>query len=120
VSGTAIRVGDDPLIRIRLAALKDSLSVTLPADARVNGTAAQSDLLLFQDKDACVAAVGSARIASGTVRLTAPAGSLFTVALSQTTTARYPGTIECRVVDGQLAFIDELPLETYLAGLSER
>jgi len=32
---------------------------------------------------------------------------------------RYRGILECRIVDGTLTLINELPLEEYMAGLAE-
>lgn len=120
VGATRIRVGENPLVRILLSSIRDNLSLQASADARVNGAAAGGkSLFFFQDGDDCVAAVGQQRLARGIVRLTQAAGDDSTLQISQTKTARYAGTIECRIVDGSLAFINELPMETYLAGLSE-
>jgi hypothetical protein len=117
---TKVRVGEDPDIRVRLAAAPQSLTIETPSEARANGsTAENANVFVFKDGNDCVASVGQNRIASGIVRLTAPEHSLFSLVLSPTKTLRYPGTIECRVVDGELAIINELPMETYLAGLSE-
>ena len=42
-----------------------------------------------------------------------------TVTSWQTHTNRFRGILECRVVDGELVLINELPLEQYLLGLAE-
>lgn len=46
--------------------------------------------------------------------------NILTVTSWKTTYNRFRGVIECRVIDGQLTLINELPLEDYMAGLSEQ
>ncbi len=55
-------------------------------------------------------------IARGVVRIVV--GS-FTITNWKHLQNRFRGTLECRVIDGKLALINELPLEDYMKGLAE-
>ena len=48
-----------------------------------------------------------------------PGDGTSAVQLSKDRTRTYRGVLECRVIDGALVLINELPLELYMAGLAE-
>jgi hypothetical protein len=119
-SGKAPRIRlSKKTIRIRLTRVGESATVLLPADSLVGKEKTGGNVFLFRDKDACVAAVGKERVASGIVRLV-PADSGASEILSVTEGPnRYRGALECRIDGGELIVVNELPLEDYLAGLAE-
>lgn len=98
-----------PSIRVRLSHAENDASVTLS-----NG-----DIFsLGNDGSQCVAMQGGKPYKQGTVRLGTLDGN-FTVSTWKTSYNRFRGILECRVIDGQLALINELPLDDYMAGISE-
>lgn len=60
----------------------------------------------------------SASHANGIIRID-PGDGITTITSWNKPTNSFHGILECRVIDGALVLINELPLETYLAGLSE-
>jgi len=98
-----------PSIRIRLSHAENDASVTLS-----NG-----DIFsLGNDGSRCVVMQGNRAYDEGIVRLGSLDGS-FTVSTWKTSYNRFRGILECRVIDGQLALINELSLDDYMAGISE-
>ena len=57
-------------------------------------------------------------LVQGAVRIT-PDDGFFALIGSPDGVRRYRGTLECRVIDGTLTLINELPIEGYLQGLAE-
>ncbi len=107
------------LIRIRLGYQGNTASLAAARGLRINGKRdAYAQVELQREGGACVARQGTAVIAKGTVRVEAVGGAV-TIASWQQDANRFRGTVECRVLDGQLVLINELPLESYLAGLAE-
>jgi peptidoglycan hydrolase-like amidase len=66
----------------------------------------------------CIASQNGQDIATGGVRID-PRGGISTISSWTQTSNRYRGILECRVLDGHLALINEISLEDYMAGLSE-
>jgi len=108
-SAPSVFDGSSPTIRIRLSYAENDASVTLSDGDIVS---------LANDGTQCVATQGGKPYKQGTVRLGSADGS-FTVTSWKTSYNRFRGVLECRVIDGQLVLIDELPLEDYMAGISE-
>lgn len=109
--------GPNPTIRIRLTFTDDTAIVLLPEDAFINGTHPDGrEILLFRDTETCTAKERSKNIASGIIRIEGHSSFAIT---DGKTLRRYSGTLECRVIDGELTLINELPLEDYLLGLAE-
>jgi len=98
-----------PSIRVRLSHAENDASVTLS-----NG-----DIFsLGNDGSRCVVMQGNQPYKQGTVRLGSLDGN-FTVTTWKTSYNRFRGILECRVIDGQLALINELALDDYMMGISE-
>jgi len=74
--------------------------------------------LLGNDGSQCVVMQGNQPYKQGAVRLGTLDGH-FTVSTWKTSYNRFRGILECRVIDGQLALINELPLDDYMMGISE-
>ncbi len=80
------------------------------------GTAIQ----LLAKGNTCEALVRGERLSADLVlRFQSTVSNVLSVDSVRGTTRSYRGTLECRIVDGAVALINELPLEEYLAGLSE-
>ena len=104
-----------PAIRLRL-------TQTGPLGIRftkgtANGADAPTVMSLRQDGTLCTAIADGRTVASGIVRFAATSG--FLTVTDDKGSRRLRGTVECRVVDGTLMLINELPLEEYLWGLAE-
>lgn len=95
---------DNPMIRILLTYNDATARLETP----------DGPVLLSSMNDQCASDSG----ASGVVRID-PGDGIITIASWSRLTNRFRGIIECRVIDGALTLINELPLETYLAGLAE-
>ena len=108
-------------IRVRLSAVASPI-VTFSDAGTVNGirVAAGASVQLLLRNDNCVAMVkGEGVTESAAIRLKSNVSDILTVDSVRGAMRDYQSYIECRVVDGALALINELPLEKYLAGLSE-
>lgn len=108
-----------PTIRIHLGYKAHAATVTLREGGLVNRSPTRSgDLLLQKDGDSCVAKAGGSTIALGIIRLE-PTAQIFTITSWKDGRKNFRGTLECRVLNGALMLINELPLEKYLVGLAE-
>jgi hypothetical protein len=117
-SFTTTNTAREGYIRIRLSYEGGTAAITADSIADVNGNRAK--IVRFgRDGNACVAVSGSATLGLGVVRID-PGEGVLTVRSWKTKWNRFRGVIECRIVDGQLVLINELPLEDYMAGLSEQ
>lgn len=107
------------MMRVRLSAGADSI-LGFTAGASVNGMKIASSEALRLERSGT-----SCRDARGTI--VAPIirfEPLSSAGLTQVTDSKgnvrlYRGIIECRVIDGIVALINELPLEEYIRGLAE-
>ncbi len=105
-------------IRIRLSYTGNNAELTSDSIADINGNRAK--IVRFgKDGNQCVAVSGAETLGTGIVRMD-PSDGVITVRSWKTKWNRFRGVIECRIIDGQLVLINELPLETYMAGLSEQ
>jgi len=95
-------------IRIRLSYTGESAIVQGPSGR----------FTFVQKGNACQLLNGDGIVDSGVVRLDADTG-IQTISSWPRSTNRFRGILECRVLDGNLVLINELPLEDYMAGLSE-
>lgn len=109
-----------PTIRIRLGYTSNVASISADTPARVGtaGISSRDEIRLGKEGENCVALAGTRVLASGIVQFD-PGSGVTTIESWNVPTNRFRGIIECRVVDGALALINELPLEEYLMGLSE-
>ena len=103
------RASVSPKIRIRLSYSGSKAEVLLPSGKKA---------LLAQDGSTCVLSQDGKVTKRDAIRLEAADG-IFTIQSWERAANRFRGTLECRVIDGTLALINELPLETYLHGLAE-
>ncbi len=105
-------------IRIRLS-IDASPTVTFASRGWIANTAVSTGerAMLAIKNNQCEASIGAQRIADDVLRLSAE--DHIWVDTVQGKHRGYRGTIECRIVDGKLALINELPLDDYMRGLSE-
>ncbi len=109
------------VIRVRLSDSASFSQVTLSTDgeAKVNETGFPGrTLTLTRSGNLCVAAEDGRTKSHGILRIVSDGGST-TLTSWQKNYKRFRGTLECRVIDGELVLINELPLEDYLLGLGE-
>ncbi len=98
-----------PLIRFRLSYDKNYADVAFSGETTTR---------LMQDGRSCVRTQKGQELSRGIVRIEG-GESEWTIASWDRASNRFRGTLECRVVNGQLVLINELPLEQYLYGLAE-
>jgi len=115
----------ETLIRIRLShgldgkSPADAATVTTTQSASVNYRPSDGSPLTLSIRGAdCVATERGIELAAGIVRID-PGDGISTIGSWLRTLNRYRGILECRVIDGKLALINELPIEDYLSGLAE-
>ncbi|HVW66470.1 MAG TPA: N-acetylmuramoyl-L-alanine amidase [Candidatus Peribacteraceae bacterium] len=99
----------NPIIRILLGYQGPTAMVMPPDGAAVTFSQNGSD---------CVGTQNGRVIGQGIVRVNGGNGLLNITSWSKTYHT-YRGVIECRILNGQLSLINELPLESYMAGLGE-
>lgn len=99
----------NPVIRILLSYSNATATITSP-----NGAVTQ----LSQNGTDCVETQNGQVIGQGIVRIDGGT-DLLQIASWNKPYNSYRGVIECRVLNGQLSLINELPLESYLAGIGE-
>lgn len=104
-------------IRIRLSYSGNNAQVSSSSTADVHGHLTRG-VRLGKDGTKCVAVDGSQILAEGVVRMD-PQGGTLTIDSWNTPSNRFRGVIECRVINGELVLINELPLEHYMWGLAE-
>jgi hypothetical protein len=105
-------------IRIRLGYTGDQAILRSGGLTVTGKTAAYQRLTLRKEADTCIAYDGTTAVSRGIIRVSAVSDSV-TIESWKVPTNRFRGIIECRVIDGQLVLINELPLEAYMAGLAE-
>lgn len=108
-------------IRIRLSA-NAGPSLALSDKGIVNGASypAGTTFDFFPRGTECELRSRGERVMSAPiVRLASSVSGIVTVSGIAGKTRSYRGTIECRVINGTLALINELPIEDYMAGLAE-
>jgi peptidoglycan hydrolase-like amidase len=111
----------DPLVRVKLSTVSNSVTLTLPTGTRGTGDiTTEGETTLSVQDGSCALDKDGRNLTFGTVRLTPPSDGLTTVQLSPTLSRRYHGTLECQVLDGALVLINELPLEDYMRGVGEQ
>jgi len=108
----------DESIRIRLSYTGNTAEISAESSAMVNGTSVQT-IRFGKEGNSCVGISGNRTLGQGIVRIDAGNGIL-RIDSWNTAWNRFVGTVECQVIDGQLVLINELPLEDYMAGISEQ
>lgn len=117
VAGAAQSLSDG--IRIRLSYNSNSATVETTMNPIVNGIPLDERSFTLQKKDfSCALISGGKVIDSGVVRIDAGEGIL-TISSWRKAENRFRGTLECRVMFGELVLINELSLEDYMAGVAE-
>lgn len=102
-------------IRVRLS-LTGTPSVNFSEGGSISSTSiGTQSISLTMNGQQCLASNGHQ---SDIIRFQ-PSSGFTNVQGVSTSTRTYRGVIECRIVDGQLALINELPLEEYMMGLAE-
>lgn len=108
---------DDSLIRVRLSYVGQSATLQSDRGFVINGqSSAQKTLTLRRSGNRC--AIMQPRTESSRIAIQ-PVSGITEIASWQTIFNRFRGTLECRIIDGEMVFINELPLEQYLWGLGE-
>ncbi len=108
-------------IRIRLSS-DGNPTVTFSNAGSVGNTSvsAGTALSLFIRGSECVATRNGSQVqAASILRLSPGAGTTTITGIGANKTRSYKGAIECRVINGSMALINELPLDDYMAGLAE-
>lgn len=110
-----------PSIRIRLSA-DSAPSVSFSDNGSVNDVIARAGSkfdLLPRGSECEVRSRGERVMSDSVVRFSSSVSRILSVTGIKGKTRSYRGTLECRVVHGALALINELPLEEYMAGVAE-
>ncbi|MBI3619374.1 N-acetylmuramoyl-L-alanine amidase [Candidatus Peregrinibacteria bacterium] len=101
------------------ASSADLATVTVSGKPTVNGSPVDPTLIqLTKTNDGCSAMQWNRSLGSGIVRID-PQGGMSTITSWNRQRNRFRGILECRMIAGSLTLINELPLEDYMAGLSE-
>jgi peptidoglycan hydrolase-like amidase len=116
---------DDPNIRILLSYTKSNSIFTSPSTLRIEGGGNiifldNGPVHITKEHDQCKAITSNGQIIAPHIKLSAKDQNSFVKIMTKPkSTDRYRGVIECRIIDNEIKFINELPLETYLHGLAE-
>jgi len=105
-------------IRIRLSYTGNNAEISIDGTATINGQSITS-VRLGREGNNCIAISGNQTLDEGIVRVDAGA-NVFRVDSWNTAWNRFRGVLECTIINGELVLINELPLEDYMAGLSEQ
>lgn len=108
-------------IRIRLSS-DGNPTVTFSNAGSVGGSSvnAGTAVSLFSRGSECVASRNGVQLSSSSIlRLTQNTGAFTVTGIASNKTRSYKGALECRVINGALVLINELPLDDYMAGLAE-
>lgn len=108
-------------IRIRLSA-GPATSVVFSDKGLINGSTVNAGTTfdLFPRGSECeVRSRGDKVMSDSVLRLSSSVSGILTVSGIAGKTRSYRGILECRVVNGTLTLINELPIEDYMAGLAE-
>ncbi|HLD07470.1 MAG TPA: N-acetylmuramoyl-L-alanine amidase [Candidatus Peribacterales bacterium] len=111
-------------VRIRLTYGKNSAIITSPVTMRIDGLGGvilengPAHLSIEQDK--CKVSTANGNLLADVMRFTPTVDRNFlTIMTQEKSTNRFRGTLECRIINGTMTFINELGIEEYLAGLAE-
>lgn len=119
VQGRAALRDDGPDIRIRLSYTDAVGTLLVPPSTVVNNqSVSRGNLRFARDDENCTVSEDGKILGSGIVRIDTR-GGISEITSWNRALNRFRGVLECRIVDGQLALINELPLEQYLRGLAE-
>ncbi|MBP7114113.1 MAG: N-acetylmuramoyl-L-alanine amidase [Candidatus Peribacteraceae bacterium] len=108
-------------IRIRLSA-DAGPSITFSDTGTVGSVTARAGStfdLLPRGSECEVRSSGERVMSAPVIRFSSSMSGILTASVIKGKKRSYRGVIECRVVNGTLALINELPLEDYMAGLAE-
>ncbi|OGJ54583.1 hypothetical protein A3D11_01955 [Candidatus Peribacteria bacterium RIFCSPHIGHO2_02_FULL_49_16] len=117
VQGIA-REPEQTSIRIHLTTKHNPLTILLPITTRINEESPLGGMLTFtQSGNACKAQIRHKTIRDAVIRID-PGNGILTLQNGEGT-RRYRGILECRIMNGEITLINELPIEQYLWGLAE-
>ena len=106
-------------IRIRLSYPNQTATLAVARDTKVGSTlSSRFRVDLKREGLDCVASEYGRELARGVVQVV-PSDGITTISTWASSSNRFRGILECRVVDGELVLINELPLERYIDGLAE-
>ncbi|MDD5469300.1 MAG: N-acetylmuramoyl-L-alanine amidase, partial [Candidatus Peribacteraceae bacterium] len=106
-------------IRIRLGYEGDTATLSSARGLVLEGdTTSRTSLELRKDGTQCAAYAAGRLLRRGTLRIDSR-DDVTIISSWQKNTNRFRGTIECRVIEGALVLINEVPMEDYMAGLAE-
>jgi peptidoglycan hydrolase-like amidase len=75
---------------------------------------------ITKEHDQCKVITSNGHIIAPHIKFSAEDANSFVKIMTETKSLnRYRGIVECRIIDNEIKFINELPLETYLNGLAE-
>lgn len=108
------------IIRILLTTSANPV-VTLPSGGRIGARtmSAGSGLTPSAEGQSCVVDAAGVQAGSEALRIEPSADGLSIINIDANTQRVYRGVVECRIIGGGVALINELPLEDYLRGLAE-
>jgi peptidoglycan hydrolase-like amidase len=107
-------------IRIRLTSLPTNrITLATKGEATVNGVQFPGKSITLQKNGTLCEATENAQLRSSSILRIENSADHITITNSPKETNRFRGVIECTVIDGSLVLINELPLESYVRGLSE-
>jgi peptidoglycan hydrolase-like amidase len=109
---------DPDALRIRLSYEGSNAEISTTGSATINGMSV-TNIRLGREGNNCIAVSAGQTLADGIVRIN-PGDDVLRIDSWNTAWNRFRGVLECRIVDGELVLINELPLEDYMAGLSEQ
>ena len=114
-------IGDSSIVRVRLSSTPNP-TIRFADKGSLNGVAISpgTALSLSMRNGQCEALKNGERLVSADIlRLSSQVAGVLTVDSVRSAVRSYRGVIECRVVDGVLTLINELPLESYMLGVAE-
>ena len=110
-------------IRIRLSIPEQNAILTSSAPMKIEGPGSvivtDGAAHMSSEERSCKLNSADGSILSEVIRITATQNSAITFTNNNQKANRFRGTLECRMIDGAIVWINELPLETYLDGLVE-
>lgn len=118
-SATLRRAQDDTAIRIRLSYTSNNAEIRSDGSLIVNGSSVDS-VRVGKEDGSCIAITSPVTNHPSPITRIDSNGGVLTINTWKTKYNRFRGTIECRVIDGELVLINELPLEDYMKGISEQ
>lgn len=111
-------------IRIRLRNEAQNALLTAPSELAIEGEGnfilTEGSVHIGKKENSCHVSTADGEFIASVIRITPTNKKEYSTIVSRAErTNRFRGTLECRIMSGQMVWINELPLEQYLAGLAE-